>query len=216
MLQRFKRNSRSQTPSAPSRIQLTEYAHSWVNHIDTKHTRLQEEYTIQLYRVEEVMRVQNKLEIRSKEPIKDLKECLQIAEVWIDEQNCPYWQVGLDTWLFICMALHAQKDINCRYINLYKTQLDQVVEFKIQRPFLERINYKKHSQYYETTHRGSTCSVSYESNLALSKRTGIPSHVLYQYPLKDGNSPPKFEDLGIKTPVEVTYAENDNHIIRIN
>nr|QKV49582.1 matrix protein [Kanyawara virus]QKV49587.1 matrix protein [Kanyawara virus] len=208
MLQRFKKHTKLKTPSAPSQSTIYGLSTKW-----DLHTNPQIDNVVQPYRVEETLRVQNKLEIRAKEPLRDLTDCLKIAEVWIDEQNCPYWQVGIDTWIFICMALHAQKDGSCRYIHLYRTQLDQVVDFKIQRPFLERINYKKHSQYYETTHRGSTCSVNYESNLALSKRTGIPSHVLYQYPLKDGNSPPKFDDLGIKTPIVVTYAEDGSQII---
>ncbi|AJR28609.1 matrix [Mount Elgon bat virus] len=163
--------------------------------------------------IRETLRVQAKLEIRAKKEIMNMGECLKILEVWIDEQNCPHWQIGLDTWIFICLGLHAKKDPNCKYTNLYVAQIDQVIEFLIKRPKVDCFQYKKHTQIYETTHRGGPCYICYESNIGKSKRTGVSAKILYDYPLRDGSKPPDIEFLPIRLPVEFKTDNNGDHII---
>ncbi|QIQ19242.1 matrix [Taiyi bat virus] len=163
--------------------------------------------------ITETLRVQAKIEIRAKREIQNLDECLRLLEVWIDEQNCPYWQIGLDTWIFLCLGIHAKRDQNCKYTNLYAAQIDQVLKFQIKRDISDPVKYKKHIQSFETTHRGGQCYVMYESNITSSKRTGVPAHILYNYPLRDGSTPPNISSLPIKLPVEFEIDEKGCHVI---
>ncbi|AJG39199.1 matrix protein [Wuhan Louse Fly Virus 5] len=162
------------------------------------------------------LRVQAKIEIKSKAEIQSIEDCLKILEAWIDEHNCPHWQITIDSWLFICLGLHARRDVTCKYTNLYRAQIDQVVKFKVKNMPNQEIKFKKHIQAYETQLYGVQCFVMYESNLSKTKRTGVPASVLYNFPIKTGNSPPKFSDLNIKLPIDVDYDETGNHVIKMN
>ncbi|AGY14295.1 matrix protein [Fikirini virus] len=153
------------------------------------------------------LRVQSSIEIRTKSPISSFDDCLKILEVWIDEAQCPIWQHVIDSWMFYCMGVHAQKDPRCTFAFFYRAQIDQVLTFSHSVKEFDPLTVKAVRVSYETAYKGQLCEVSFYNNMTKSKRSGAPFNVLYYAPLKDGNPPKPMSEWRINLPFELKETE---------
>ncbi|AJR28281.1 matrix [Barur virus] len=162
----------------------------------------------------ETLKVQVSLEVRCDEEFRSLNEVLHALEVWVDENTCPIWQVHLDTWCYLCLAVHMRKDPTCTYTNLYKASFMEVVEFKHHLMVDQPVTYIMHEQRMEARVRGAKCEIRYTSRIEPTKRKGVMAHVLYKHPLKDGSYPPSMEIVAANFPLEVMISEEGEHLLK--
>ncbi|AJR28544.1 matrix [Nkolbisson virus] len=162
----------------------------------------------------ETLRITTSLEIRCPEGFQSLNDCLHALEVWVDENTCPIWQIHLDTWLLLCLAVHMRKDVTCTYTNLYKASFSEVLTVKHHLMVDQPVNYIEHEQRMETKYRNSKCEIRFTSKIEGTKRRGIPLHALYKYPLKDGSDPPPMEHICKNFPLHVEISPEGDHQLR--
>ncbi|AHB08863.1 M protein [Kolente virus] len=155
------------------------------------------------------LRVQASIEIKTKTPVSSLRDCLKILEIWVDEARCPIWQYPLDSWMFFCMGVHAQRDPRCTFSALYRAQIDEVLTFSHTIKEFDPNTLRPVNISFDTAYKGHPCEVRFINNMTKSRRVGAPFDVLYYAPLKDGTIPPPMTEWNINLPFKLKKTEQD-------
>nr|WAK77071.1 MAG: hypothetical protein [Longquan Niviventer coninga ledantevirus 1] len=163
--------------------------------------------------VTESLKIAVKLEVRTPVPFKTMDDCLKTLEVWVDDSHCPIWQSHLDTWCYLCLAVHLRRDPVCTYTNLYRAAIQDIVEFVHMPMSSAEVQYLKHEQILLSTFQGQQCEIRYWSELKPSTRKGVPAHAVYRTPLKNGELPPLLDKVAESYPLQVEYSVTGAHKI---
>ncbi|AJG39230.1 matrix protein [Yongjia Tick Virus 2] len=163
--------------------------------------------------LKETLKTLATLEVRCHEGFESIEECLRVLEVWVDENRCPIWQVHLDTWNFLCLAVHLRKDPTCTYTNLYKAGFSEVVEYTHVSMVDGPVTYVEHVQRMEGLHKGQPCEIIYKSKMEPSKRRGVPAHLIYDNVIKSG-VPPGIDVVSLNYPIVIEFGERGEHGIK--
>ncbi|AJR28351.1 matrix [Kern Canyon virus] len=163
----------------------------------------------------ESLYVKAEIVVKSEVPIKEMKALQEILAVWVDKNVSPVQQKHLDTWFYLCLGLHVRRDQDCTYTNMYRAAVDMVVEVNHRPKTSSAIKYIPFEQTFDTIYGGRPCEVSFKNKMVSSKRKGTPAHLLYNQPLKNGQSLPKPVEIFNGYGVEVKLTDNKVHEISL-